>query len=48
MLFRSLYGPIDNAQLTFPAIAMTDAVIAEAAKEMGTNPIDAHPINKLV
>ena len=43
-----LYGPIDNAQLVFPAIAMTDAVIAEAAKEMGINPVEAHPINKLL
>ncbi|EHP88081.1 tetrahydromethanopterin S-methyltransferase subunit H [Methanotorris formicicus] len=43
-----LYGPIDNAQLTFPAIAMTDAVIAEAAKDLGINPIDTHPFNKLL
>ncbi|MBW9223420.1 tetrahydromethanopterin S-methyltransferase subunit H [Methanothermococcus sp. SCGC AD-155-E23] len=43
-----LYGPIDNAQLTFPAIAMTDAVIAEAAKELGINPVENHPFNKLV
>ncbi|MCQ6254349.1 tetrahydromethanopterin S-methyltransferase subunit H [Methanocaldococcus sp.] len=43
-----LYGPIDNAQLAFPAVAMTDAVIAEAAKEMGTTPVDNHPINKLL
>ncbi|AEF96782.1 tetrahydromethanopterin S-methyltransferase subunit H [Methanotorris igneus] len=43
-----LYGPIDNAQLAFPAVAMTDAVIAEAAKDMGINPIDTHPFNKLL
>ncbi|AEH06918.1 tetrahydromethanopterin S-methyltransferase subunit H [Methanothermococcus okinawensis] len=43
-----LYGPIDNARLAFPAVAMTDAVIAEAAKEMGVTPVDNHPINKLV
>jgi len=43
-----LYGPIDNAQICFPAVAMTDMVIAEAAKELGINPIDAHPINKLL
>jgi len=43
-----LYGPIDNAQLAFPAVAMTDMMIAEAAKELGTSPIDSHPLNKLI
>jgi tetrahydromethanopterin S-methyltransferase subunit H len=43
-----LYGPIDNAQLAFPAVAMTDMVIAEAAKDMGISAIDTHPINKLL
>ncbi|XRP96310.1 tetrahydromethanopterin S-methyltransferase subunit H [Methanocaldococcus sp. 16A] len=43
-----LYGPIDNAQLAFPAVAMVDMVIAEAAKDLGISPVDSHPINKLL
>jgi len=43
-----LYGPIDNSQLAFPAVAMTDMMIAEAAKELGTEPVDNHPFKKLI
>ncbi|WP_459201403.1 tetrahydromethanopterin S-methyltransferase subunit H [Methanococcus sp. CF] len=43
-----LYGPIDNAELAFPAVAMTDMIIAETAKEMGTMPVAEHPLNKLI
>ena len=43
-----LYGPIDNSEICFPAVAMTDMVIAETAKDLGTTPIDTHPINKLL
>jgi tetrahydromethanopterin S-methyltransferase subunit H len=42
-----LYGPIDNSELAFPAVAMTDMIIAETAKDMGTTPVDSHPLNKL-
>ena len=43
-----LFGPIENARLAFPACAMTDIFIAEAAKDIGTEPIDEHPINKML
>jgi len=43
-----LYGPIDNAELAFPAVAMTDMIIAETAKELGTTPAAVHPLNKLI
>ncbi|WP_423792842.1 tetrahydromethanopterin S-methyltransferase subunit H [Methanocaldococcus indicus] len=43
-----LYGPIDDAQVVFPAVAMVDATIAEAAKELGIEPVDNHPFKKLV
>jgi tetrahydromethanopterin S-methyltransferase subunit H len=43
-----LYGPIDHAVEVFPAVAMTDIVVAEAAKDLGT-PLatDNHPLKKL-
>ncbi|WP_409200508.1 tetrahydromethanopterin S-methyltransferase subunit H [Methanobrevibacter sp. DSM 116169] len=43
-----LFGPIENANIAFPACAMADIFIAEAAKDMGTEPVENHPINKLV
>ena len=43
-----LFGPIENARLAFPACAMADIFIAEAAKDLGTEPVENHPINKLV
>lgn len=43
-----LFGPIENAKIAFPACAMADIFIAEAAKDMGTEPIENHPINKLL
>lgn len=43
-----LFGPIENANLAFPAVAQTDMFIAEAAKDMGTEAIDIHPINNLL
>jgi tetrahydromethanopterin S-methyltransferase subunit H len=43
-----LFGPIENAKIAFPACAMADIFIAEAAKDMGTEPIEEHPINKLL
>ncbi len=43
-----LYGPIDDAQVVYPATAMVDATIAEAVKELGISPVDDHPINKLL
>ncbi|EKF85371.1 tetrahydromethanopterin S-methyltransferase subunit H [Methanobacterium formicicum] len=43
-----LFGPIENARMAFPACAMADIFIAEAAKDIGTEPIEEHPINKLI
>lgn len=43
-----LFGPIENAKLAFPACAMADIFIAEAAKDIGTEPVEEHPINKLI
>ncbi|MCS3900593.1 tetrahydromethanopterin S-methyltransferase subunit H [Methanococcus voltae] len=43
-----LYGPIDNSQLAFPAVAMTDMIIAETAKDLGTTPDEIHPLHKLI
>jgi tetrahydromethanopterin S-methyltransferase subunit H len=34
--------------MTFPAVAMVDAIIAEAAKELGVEPVDNHPFKKLL
>ena len=43
-----LFGPIENASIAFPAVAQTDMFISEAAKPLGTEPVDYHPMNKLV
>ena len=43
-----LFGPIENAKIAFPACAMADIFIAEAAKDMGTEPVEDHPINKML
>ena len=43
-----LFGPIDNAKIAFPAVAQTDMFIAEAAKDLGTEAIESHPINNLL
>lgn len=43
-----LFGPIENAKIAFPACAMADIFIAEAAKDMGTEPVETHPIYKLL
>lgn len=43
-----LFGPIENARMAFPACAMADIFIAEAAKDIGTEPVEDHPIFKLL
>jgi tetrahydromethanopterin S-methyltransferase subunit H len=43
-----LIGPIENCEMAFPACAMCDIFIAEAAKDLGTIPIDEHPFFKLL
>jgi len=43
-----LFGPIENAKIAFPACAMADVFIAEAAKDMGTEAVETHPMFKLL
>ena len=43
-----LFGPIDNSTICFPAIAQTDMYISEAAKEIGTEAVETHPLNNLL
>lgn len=44
-----LYGPIENADLVFPTIAMADILSAESAKlELGLEPSENHPYKKLL
>jgi len=43
-----LVGPIENARMAFPACGMADIFMAEAAKDIGTEPVEEHPINKLL
>jgi len=43
-----LYGPIKNAEITFPAVAMTDAIIAYAMREEGIKTkTKNHPLYKI-
>lgn len=43
-----LFGPIENARMAFPACGMADIFIAEAAKDIGTEPVEDHPMFKLL
>jgi tetrahydromethanopterin S-methyltransferase subunit H len=43
-----LIGPIENCEMAFPACAMCDIFICEAAKDIGTEPIEEHPFFKLL
>jgi tetrahydromethanopterin S-methyltransferase subunit H len=44
-----LYGPIKNAELVFPAVAMTDVFAAESLSlELGIEPVEGHPFHKLL
>ena len=43
-----LFGPIENAPDAFPACAMADNFISEAAQDLGTEPVDGHPFFKLL
>ncbi|AKB80341.1 N5-methyltetrahydromethanopterin:coenzyme M methyltransferase subunit H [Methanosarcina horonobensis HB-1 = JCM 15518] len=44
-----LYGPIENVNQIFPAVAMVDIMLGETAKELGVEIADAdnHPVTKL-
>jgi len=41
-------GPIENAKMAFSACSMADIFMAEAAKDIGTEPIENHPFFKLL
>ncbi|MBV1767958.1 MAG: tetrahydromethanopterin S-methyltransferase subunit H, partial [Methanobacterium sp.] len=43
-----LFGPIENSKMAFPACAMADIFIAEAAKDIGTEAVEEHPMFKLI
>jgi tetrahydromethanopterin S-methyltransferase subunit H len=43
-----LFGPIENAEYTFPLAAMTDIMISESVADLNIEPVDWHPIWKLV
>ncbi len=44
-----LYGPIENAGVVFPAVAMADVFSAESARlEIGLEPSESHPFKKLL
>lgn len=43
-----LYGPIENAKVIFPVVAMADIMVAEAVKDLDIWPAPEHPINRLV
>ncbi len=43
-----LYGPIENTSKVFPAVAMNDMFMAEAAADIGTECVEDHPYNKLL
>jgi len=44
-----LYGPIENVNQIFPAVAMVDIMLGETAKELGVEIADLanHPVSKL-
>ena len=43
-----LYGPIESADIIFPAAAMADILIAEAVRDLETTPGKNHPLHRLV
>ena len=43
-----LYGPIEMAEVIFPAAAMADILIAEAVRDLEIEAVDTHPLHRLV
>jgi tetrahydromethanopterin S-methyltransferase subunit H len=43
-----LYGPIEMADVIFPAAAMADILVAEAVRDLGIAPGEMHPLHRLV
>ena len=42
-----LYGPIEEAEIVFPAVAMTDAAWVRLSAERGNKPDRSHPMYKI-
>jgi tetrahydromethanopterin S-methyltransferase subunit H len=43
-----LYGPIESADIIFPAAAMADILVAEAVRDLEIAPGEGHPLHRLV
>ncbi len=43
-----LYGPIESAEIIFPAAALADILIAEAVRDLDIAPGEVHPLHRLV
>ncbi len=43
-----LYGPIESADIIFPAAALADILIAEAVRDLDIAPGEGHPLHRLV
>ena len=43
-----LYGPIESADIIFPAAALADILIAEAVRDLEITPGEGHPLHRLV
>jgi tetrahydromethanopterin S-methyltransferase subunit H len=43
-----LYGPIESADIIFPAAAMADILVAEAVRDLDNAPGEKHPLHRLV
>ena len=38
-----LYGPVEDAQYIFPAVALMDTALSQLAMERGDSPVEDHP-----
>lgn len=43
-----LYGPIESADIIFPAAALADILVAEAVRDLDIAPGEKHPLHRLV
>ena len=43
-----LYGPIESAEIIFPAAALADILVAEAVRDLEIAPAEGHPLHRLV
>ncbi len=42
-----LYGPVEDAKIVFPAVAMVDVALSQIAMERGVKPEKVHPRYKI-